>query len=95
MLLANTDNIGLGVSAVHMGRCLFCHLGFEEAEVVSVIEDEKERLSLWICILDQPSNQKGEKNGPDCIRSFCLHKLSFTVITENISNVEQNHRIVV
>ena len=49
------DNIGLGVSAVRMGRNLFCHhLGFKEVEVVNFSKDEKKDLSLWICVLDQP-----------------------------------------
>lgn len=54
--LSQMDNIGLGVSAVRMGRDLFCHhLGFEEAEVVNFSKDEKKDLSLWICVLDHPS----------------------------------------
>lgn len=64
MQLAAADSIGLGVSAVRMGRDLFCHLGFEDVEVVSVVPHEKKLLSLWICVLDQPSKPEKIK-GPD------------------------------
>lgn len=52
MQLASTDNIGLGASAVRMGRDLFYHLGFQEVEIVGVTEHGKKVLSLWICVLD-------------------------------------------
>lgn len=59
MELANKDKIGLGVSAVRMGRDLFSYLGFEEVELVNVAKDEKKDLGLWICVFDQYS--KAEK----------------------------------
>lgn len=52
MQLASTDNIGLGASAVRMGRDLFYHLGFQEAETVGVSEHGKKILSIWICVFD-------------------------------------------